>query len=126
MGAVDRKKLHAVVMKLTKKFGDQQWHQTAEHFVRHAEHEPDRTVRIRFVHGRSRPLWRRHIGGTLYNSKQAAKIVGCCVVSIQRYSRSGLLPYVLIGERRRYRKSDLLRLKEVLAAPAADSAKGGS
>lgn len=132
MGAVDKKKLQTAVEKLAKKFGDKQsWDKAAEELIRRAAKEPTRTVAVRFVPFvpavQSPGSLATVSGDTLLDSKEAAKVLGCCVTTLQRYSRRGLLPYVPFGKRRRYRRSSLLGLKEIPARKArAARTKRGS
>jgi hypothetical protein len=113
------KTLQTSVEKFAKKFGDEQsWDEAAKELIRRAAKEPTRTVAgfVPVVPAVQSPGSLASVSGeTLLDSKEAAKVLDCCVTTVQRYSRCGLLPYVPFGKRRRYRRKSLLGLKEIPA-----------
>jgi len=47
---------------------------------------------------------------TMLDVHGAAALLGCSVPTVERHSRSGLIPSVKVGRLRRYRRADLLGL----------------
>ena len=55
---------------------------------------------------------------SVFNKKNAAKILGVSTETIDRYRKSGKLPYHKIGDRIVFTESDLTAFLEACAVPA--------
>lgn len=62
----------------------------------------------------------RRTGDVFLDSIQAAAMLACSVPTIERLTKSGVIPSVKVGRLRRYRRSQLLDLQNEKGGPDHD------